>query len=311
MIAGELHKPVLLDEAVEGLIRQIDGVYIDGTFGRGGHSGAILRVLSSQGKLLAIDKDMDAVNSSQAKKLLTDKRFELVHGSFADMDQLANERQWRGKVDGILLDLGVSSPQLDVAERGFSFMKDGPLDMRMDTTQGESAAQWLSHVEENELIGVLREYGEEKFARRIAAEIVLQRQEKPIETTAQLAGLIANVVTRREPGKHPATRSFQAIRIKINKELDDLDQALLNSIDILKPGGRLAVISFHSLEDRRVKRFIREKSRGDVVPRHLPLPVGAKKPVLKPVGKALKANANEVAGNVRSRSAVLRVAEKI
>ncbi len=311
MIAGELHKPVLLDEAVEGLIRQIDGVYIDGTFGRGGHSGAILRVLSSQGKLLAIDKDMDAVNSSQAKKLLTDKRFELAHGSFADMDQLANERQWRGKVDGILLDLGVSSPQLDVAERGFSFMKDGPLDMRMDTTQGESAAQWLSHVEENELIGVLREYGEEKFARRIAAEIVLQRQEKPIETTAQLAGLIANVVTRREPGKHPATRSFQAIRIKINKELDDLDQALLNSIDILKPGGRLAVISFHSLEDRRVKRFIREKSRGDVVPRHLPLPVGAKKPVLKPVGKALKANANEVAGNVRSRSAVLRVAEKI
>ena len=311
MTAGELHKPVLLDEAVEGLIRQIDGVYIDGTFGRGGHSGAILRVLSPQGKLLAIDKDMDAVNSSQAKKLLTDKRFELVHGSFADMDQLANERQWRGKVDGILLDLGVSSPQLDVAERGFSFMKEGPLDMRMDTTQGESAAQWLSHVEENELIGVLREYGEEKFARRIAAEIVLQRQEKPIETTAQLAGLIANVVTRREPGKHPATRSFQAIRIKINKELDDLDQALLNSIDILKPGGRLAVISFHSLEDRRVKRFIREKSRGDVVPRHLPLPVDAKKPVLKPVGKALKANANEVAGNVRSRSAVLRVAEKI
>lgn len=311
MTAGELHKPVLLDEAVEGLIRQIDGVYIDGTFGRGGHSGAILRVLSSQGKLLAIDKDMDAVNSSQAKKLLTDKRFELVHGSFADMDQLANERQWRGKVDGILLDLGVSSPQLDVAERGFSFMKDGPLDMRMDTTQGESAAQWLSHVEENELIGVLREYGEEKFARRIAAEIVLQRQEKPIETTAQLASLIANVVTRREPGKHPATRSFQAIRIKINKELDDLDQALLNSIDILKPGGRLAVISFHSLEDRRVKRFIREKSRGDVVPRHLPLPVDAKKPVLKTVGKALKASANEVAGNVRSRSAVLRVAEKI
>lgn len=311
MTAGGLHKPVLLDEAVEGLIRQIDGVYIDGTFGRGGHSGAILRVLSPQGKLLAIDKDMDAVNSSQAKKLLTDKRFELAHGSFADMDQLANERQWRGKVDGILLDLGVSSPQLDVAERGFSFMKDGPLDMRMDTTQGESAAQWLSHVEENELIGVLREYGEEKFARRIAAEIVLQRQEKPIETTAQLASLIANVVTRREPGKHPATRSFQAIRIKINKELDDLDQALLNSIDILKPGGRLAVISFHSLEDRRVKRFIREKSRGDIVPRHLPLPVDAKKPVLKAVGKALKANANEVAGNVRSRSAVLRVAEKI
>ena len=257
MSTGELHKPVLLDEAIEGLIRQTDGVYIDGTFGRGGHSGSILQVLSPQGRLLAIDKDMDAVNSPQAQALLKDERFELAHSSFAQMEQLAQERHWDGAVDGILLDLGVSSPQLDVAERGFSFMKDGPLDMRMDSTQGESAAQWLSHVEEGELVKVLRVYGEEKFARKIAAEIVLQRKETAIETTAQLAALIANVVKRREPGKHPATRSFQAIRIKINKELDDLEQALASSLSMLKQGGRLAVISFHSLEDRIVKRFIR------------------------------------------------------
>lgn len=306
-----LHKPVLLDEAINGLIRQTDGVYIDGTFGRGGHSGSILRALSSQGKLLAIDKDVDAVNSPEALTLLTDERFELVHNSFACMDELVEQRQLGGKVDGILLDLGVSSPQLDIAERGFSFMKDGPLDMRMDSTQGESAAQWLSYVEESELVNVLRVYGEEKFARKIAAEIILQREEKSIETTAQLAALIENAVTRREPGKHPATRSFQAIRIKINKELDDLEEALANSIDILKPGGRLAVISFHSLEDRIVKRFMRLKSRGVVVPRHLPMPLDAEKPPLKCIGKAIKATAGEVAGNVRSRSAVLRIAEKL
>ena len=306
-----LHKPVLLDEAINGLIRQTDGVYIDGTFGRGGHSGSILRALSPQGRLLAIDKDVDAVNSPEALTLSADERFELVHSSFACMDELVEQRQLDGKVDGILLDLGVSSPQLDIAERGFSFMKDGPLDMRMDSTQGESAAQWLSYVEESELVNVLRVYGEEKFARKIAAEIILQREEKSIETTAQLAALIGNTVSRREPGKHPATRSFQAIRIKINKELDDLEEALANSIDILKPGGRLAVISFHSLEDRIVKRFMRVKSRGVVVPRHLPMPLDAEKPPLKCIGKAIKATAGEVAGNVRSRSAVLRIAEKL
>ena len=306
-----VHKTVLLDEAVELLIQNPDGNYFDGTFGRGGHSGSILRALSSQGKLLAIDKDVDAVNSPEALTLLTDERFELVHSSFACMDELVEQRQLDGKVDGILLDLGVSSPQLDIAERGFSFMKDGPLDMRMDSTQGESAAQWLSHVEESELVNVLRVYGEEKFARKIAAEIILQREEKSIETTAQLAALIENAVTRREPGKHPATRSFQAIRIKINKELDDLEEALANSIDILKPGGRLAVISFHSLEDRIVKRFMRLKSRGVVVPRHLPMPLDAEKPALKCIGKAIKASAGEVAENVRSRSAVLRIAEKL
>lgn len=306
-----LHKPVLLDEALSGLIRQTNGIYIDGTFGRGGHSGEIMRALSAQGQLLAIDKDMDAVNSIQAQNLLADERFELAHSSFAQMAELVEQKHLTGQVDGILLDLGVSSPQLDVAERGFSFMKDGPLDMRMDVTQGESAAQWLSHVEEGELLKVLRVYGEEKFARKIAAEIVLQREEKAIETTGQLASLIEGVVSRREPGKHPATRSFQAIRIKVNKELDDLEEVLAQSIGILKTGGRLVVISFHSLEDRIVKRFMREQSRGVVVPRHLPLPLDAEKLVLKTVGKAIKASADEVALNVRSRSAVLRIAEKL
>lgn len=305
------HKPVLLDEALSGLIRQTDGVYIDGTFGRGGHSGAILQALSAQGQLLAIDKDMDAVTSSQAKVLLADERFELAHGSFAQMQELVADRQLLGKVDGILLDLGVSSPQLDVAERGFSFMKDGPLDMRMDSTQGESAAQWLSRVEEYELVKVLRVYGEEKFARKIAAQIVLAREEKPIETTAQLASLIEGVVKKREPGKHPATRSFQAIRIKINRELEDLELVLEQSAAILKKGGRLVVISFHSLEDRIVKRFMREQSRGVIVPRHLPLPLEMEALSFKCVGKAIKATADEVSTNVRSRSAVLRIAEKL
>ncbi|MEO1888711.1 MAG: 16S rRNA (cytosine(1402)-N(4))-methyltransferase RsmH [Cycloclasticus sp.] len=311
MSGNALHKSVLLGEALSGLIRQTDGVYIDGTFGRGGHSGAILQALSAQGTLLAIDKDMDAVNSSQAKVLLNDERFDLAHGSFADMDQMVSERDWTGEVDGILLDLGVSSPQLDVAERGFSFMRDGPLDMRMDSTQGESASQWLSRVEESELLKVIRDYGEEKFARKIAAVIVEQCKEGPIETTGQLAKLIENLVTRREPGKHPATRTFQAIRIKVNKELDDLEQVLASSAAILKKGGRLVVISFHSLEDRIVKRFMREQSRGPIVPRHLPLPPDAVKPLFKCIGKAIKASAEEVAGNVRSRSAVLRVAEKL
>lgn len=311
MSGGSLHKSVLLDESISGLIRQTDGVYIDGTFGRGGHSGAILQALSEQGRLLAIDKDLDAVNSSQAKALSKDDRFELVHSSFAQMYEAAANRGLLGKVDGILLDLGVSSPQLDVAERGFSFMQDGPLDMRMDSTRGESAAQWLSRVEERELLTVLRVYGEEKFARKIAAEIILQREEKAIQTTGQLARLIEGVVKKREPGKHPATRTFQAIRIKINNELGDLEELLAQSGSILKQGGRLVVISFHSLEDRIVKRFMREQSRGQIVPRHLPLPLEAETLSFKNVGKAIKASLDEVADNVRSRSAVLRIAEKL
>lgn len=305
------HKPVLLEEAVAGLITQADGVYIDGTFGRGGHSGHILQGLSAKGRLLAIDKDLDALNSEEAKVHLADNRFALEHASFADMKTLAEDRGWLGKVDGILLDLGVSSPQLDVAERGFSFMKAGPLDMRMDTSQGESAAEWLAAVDESELAKVLRVYGEEKFARRIASDIVTQRAEKPIETTTQLASLIANTIKRHEPGKHPATRSFQAIRIQINKELEDIEQVLEQAIEILKPGGRLSIISFHSLEDRLVKRFMREKSRGQLSPRNLPLPLDAIKPTLRCIGKAIKASVDEVKTNTRSRSAVLRIAERL
>ena len=306
-----LHKSVLLDESLEGLIQKPDGFYIDGTFGRGGHSSEILQVLSEKGRLLATDKDTDALNSPQAQQLLNDPRFELVHSSFADLNEVLINKNLLGQVDGILLDLGVSSPQLDVAERGFSFMKDGPLDMRMDASQGESAAQWLSRVEERELTKVLRDYGEEKFARRIAGEIILQREESPLKTTGELAKLIEGVVKKREPGKHPATRSFQAIRIKVNRELEDLEQLLDHSFSILKPGGRLVVISFHSLEDRIVKRFMREQSRGVVIPRHLPMPLEQEKLSFKCIGKAIKASVDEVATNVRSRSAVLRIAEKL
>ena len=306
-----LHTSVLLEESLTGLIQRVDGLYVDGTFGRGGHSSALLQELSAEGRLLATDKDLDALGSPQARELLADARLELAHSSFAQLHDLLAERGKLGQVDGILLDLGVSSPQLDVAERGFSFMKDGPLDMRMDVSQGESAAQWLSHVEERELTMVLRDYGEEKFARRIASEIVLQRDENPLQTTGQLARLIEGVVKKREPGKHPATRSFQAIRIKVNHELDDLEQLLADSASILKPGGRLVVISFHSLEDRIVKRFMREQSRGVIVPRHLPMPLEQEKLNFKCIGKAIKASRDEVTSNVRSRSAVLRIAEKL
>lgn len=305
------HQSVLLEEAMLGLLQNSEGVYVDGTFGRGGHSHRILQGLSSQGRLLAIDKDPDAINSENAKELMADSRFELTHASFSELHKLLEERGSLGKVAGILLDLGVSSPQLDVAERGFSFMKDGPLDMRMDPTQGESASQWLERVAESDLVNVLRVYGEEKFARKIAAAIVSQREEKKIETTRQLASIIEEVVKKREPGKHPATRSFQAIRIKINKELDDLEEVLEQSIDALEKGGRLVVISFHSLEDRVVKRFMRNESRAAVVARHLPLPLDYKQLTLKCIGKAIKASPEEVKFNARSRSAVLRIAERL
>lgn len=305
------HKPVLLDEAIDGLVQRTDGVFIDGTFGRGGHSGEILQRLSAKGRLLAIDKDVDAMNSVNAKEFSLDSRFDLEHESFASMRDLADRRNWLGGVDGILLDLGVSSPQLDVAERGFSFMKDGPLDMRMDVSRGESAAEWLSHVGEAELIEVLRDYGEERFARKIAAKIISERDEASIDTTSKLASIISEVVKSREPGKHPATRSFQAIRIQINNELGDLESVLNQALDVLGRGGRLVVISFHSLEDRIVKRFMRKAAKGDVATRKLPLPLDAKKPTIKLVNKAVKASVDELKRNVRSRSAVLRIAEKL
>lgn len=311
MASEDGHCPVLLNEVLAGLIQRPNGLYVDGTFGRGGHSRAILQRLAADGHLLAIDRDPQACASDSAKQLLQDERLELVQGSFMDMTQWVQQQGWLGRVDGVLLDLGVSSPQLDDPSRGFSFMQDGPLDMRMDPGSGQSAADWLAVVDERELARVLKVYGEERYARRIARAIVNARDETPVRTTTQLAKLIASCVPQGKPGKHPATRSFQAIRIAVNGELDALESALEQIHDILRPGGRLAVISFHSLEDRLVKRFFRDQSRGEVVPRHLPLPEHAIGPRFKRVGSAIRPSETEVAGNVRARSAVLRIGERL
>lgn len=286
------------------------GLYVDGTFGRGGHSRLILSQLSADGRLLATDKDPDALEVGAALAA-EDPRFRIAHNSFADFDLALADSGWSAGIDGLLLDLGVSSPQLDEAERGFSFSKDGPLDMRMDSSSGQTAAEWLMDVEENELKRVLREYGEEKFAGRIARAIVERCAQQPLERTAELAALVASVSPSRERHKHPATRVFQAIRIAVNEELADLERCLDKVIDALNPGGRLVVISFHSLEDRIVKRFMRDEARGEQGPRHLPLPPGARPPRLKLLGKAKKASAAEVNENVRARSAVLRIAERL
>jgi len=304
------HQAVLLDEAIQGLNIKADGIYVDGTFGRGGHSRAILQKLSAEGHLLALDKDPEALREAQ-KILEKDPRFKIIGCSFADIKTALEPYGWNGKVDGILLDLGVSSPQIDDASRGFSFQKDGPLDMRMDPERGQSAAQWLKHAEAKDIIRILKVYGEEKFAKRIATAIVEQRLEQPIETTRQLAELIAEAVPVREKGKDPATRSFQAIRIFINRELEDLDLFLEQVIEVLKPGGRLVIISFHSLEDRRIKRFMRKMSKGDDFPKGLPVTQAQLNPSLKIISKAIKASDEEVSTNVRARSAVMRVAERI
>jgi len=303
-----MHQAVLLQEAVEALVTTTSGFYVDGTFGRGGHSRAVLSLLDSDGQLLAVDKDPAACAVAQ-QLTLSESRFKFYHGSFTALpDQLRG--MGVGPVDGILLDLGVSSPQLDDSERGFSFMNDGPLDMRMDTTTGQTAAQWLSYVAEADLARVLREYGEERFSRRIAAAIVSARQEQAITTTAVLAKIVTEANPKWEKHKHPATRSFQAIRIYINRELEDLKE-LLAAIDLLCVGGRLVVISFHSLEDRLVKRFMRDMSRGEKVPMGVPIRDSELNRRMRVVGKAVKASMEEVSENVRSRSAVLRVAEKI
>ena len=304
------HTTVLLDEAVEALVTDSDGFYVDGTFGRGGHSAAILARLSPQGQLLAVDKDPEAIAAAR-ERFGTDPRFEIVHASFADTAALVASRGWTGVLAGVLLDLGVSSPQLDQAERGFSFMNDGPLDMRMDTEHGESAAQWLAGAREEDIMRVLREYGEEKFARRMAAAIVRERARNPITRTRQLAEIVAAANPAWEKGKHPATRAFQAIRIHINRELEDLEALLATVIDTLRPGGRLVVISLHSLEDRIVKRFIRREEQGPVIPRGLPVREADIVRRLRAVGRAVKADAGEVDSNVRARSAVMRIAEKV
>ncbi|MCX2800652.1 16S rRNA (cytosine(1402)-N(4))-methyltransferase RsmH [Microbulbifer thermotolerans] len=307
-MSQELHRSVLLREAVDALVTDPGGFYIDGTFGRGGHSAAILQKLNDAGRLLGVDKDPQAVEYAQ-QRFSDDARFAIWHGSFADMDTAAGD--WAGRVNGILLDLGVSSPQLDQPERGFSFMQDGPLDMRMDTSRGDSAADWINSESEAELAHVFKEYGEERFARRIAAAIVRRRAERPFSRTLDLAEVVKAANPVWEKGKHPATRVFQAIRIRINGELDDLQRALDQSLQLLAPGGRLVVISFHSLEDRMVKRFIREKERGPQLPRGLPVRESQISKTLKSVGKAVKADTGEVSENIRSRSAVMRVAEKL
>ncbi|WP_305857083.1 16S rRNA (cytosine(1402)-N(4))-methyltransferase RsmH [Balneatrix alpica] len=304
------HVTVLLEEAVEQLVTDPNGFYVDGTFGRGGHSRLILSRLGPQGRLLAIDKDPEAIAHAE-REFAHDSRFEIAHASFADLAQLITERDRQGRVQGVLLDLGVSSPQLDNPERGFSFQHDGPLDMRMDTSRGMSAAQWLAQVGEKELADVLFTYGEEKFARRMARAVVETRQEQPLERTSQLAKLIAAANPKWEKGKHPATRAFQAIRIFINRELEDIETCLAAIPPALCQGGRMVVISFHSLEDRLVKRFIRKESKGEELPRDLPVQHSALNVTLRPLGKAWKASDGEVDDNVRSRSAVMRVAERI
>jgi 16S rRNA (cytosine1402-N4)-methyltransferase len=304
------HRPVLLEEVLEGLRIHADGVYVDGTFGRGGHAGAILQKLGPQGRLLAMDRDPDAVESAE-RQYGSDPRFAIEHGTFAMLGRAIAERQLTGRVDGLLLDLGVSSPQLDDAGRGFSFLDDGPLDMRMDPGAGESAAQWLAGADEQAITAVLRDYGEERFARRIARKIVTSRKEQDIRTTRQLAELVAAAVPVRERNKHPATRTFQAIRIFINRELEELESVLGQVVDVLAVHGRLAIISFHSLEDRMVKRFIRREYQGEPLPPGLPVAVPQHRPRLKPVGKAIRPGREELDCNPRARSAVLRVAERL
>ncbi len=307
-----MHQAVLYREALQQLNIKPDGIYLDCTFGRGGHSSGILQMLGEAGRLLAFDRDLDAIASHEAKRLLEDKRFSLYHGCFSELAEVVEHYGYKGKVDGILMDLGVSSPQLDSANRGFSFLRDGALDMRMDGSRGLSAEQYLAQVDEQELVRVLFEYGEERFARRIARAIVEQRQQQTLRTTLQLARLIENSVPFRDKHKHPATRTFQAIRIEINQELEQIKTGLHQALEVLAPGGRLVVIAFHSLEDRIVKRFIRNESGRKSNPGKLPvkeqdIELGQ----LRKVGKSIRAEQQELRQNPRARSAVMRVAEKI
>lgn len=304
------HITVLLREAVEALVTDTSGFYVDGTFGRGGHSGLILQSLAEKGRLLGIDKDVAAIATAN-ERFSGDKRFEIAHGSFAELAALVNARGMTGKVAGVLLDLGVSSPQLDESERGFSFMQDGPLDMRMDQTRGQSAADWVNTASEDDIVRVLKEYGEERFAKRMARAIVSERQKTPFTRTKHLADVVKEANPAWEKGKHPATRAFQAIRIMVNNELGDLDSVLDQALEVLVPGGRLVVISFHSLEDRVVKRFIRRQELGDPVPKGLPVREDQLNKRMRSLGKAIKASDDEVNANVRSRSAIMRVAEKL
>ena len=308
-MSNSAHVPVLLGPVLEGLAIKQDGNYVDGTFGRGGHSRAILERLNTHGRLIAIDRDPQAIASAPAD-LTNDPRIELVRSDFAELATCLEERGIKGQVDGLLFDLGVSSPQLDEAERGFSFLRDGPLDMRMDPDSGISAADWLQSVEEATLKQVIYKYGEDRDAPRIARAIVTARDNDRILTTLQLANIVAAVVPAHARKKHPATKTFQAIRIFINDELGQIESALQQSIDVLRQGGRLCVISFHSLEDRIVKRFMRDASRESEQYRGMPDVPAEFRPKMKLIGKAISATAEEIAVNVRARSAHLRVAER-
>ena len=305
------HISVLLEECITALAIKPDGIYIDATFGRGGHSNHILNTLGDRGQLIAFDRDPQAIEA--AKRFSSDPRFSIIHSPFGDMAMEIEKLGLTGKIDGVLMDLGVSSPQLDDAERGFSFLRDGPLDMRMDTSRGESAADWLAKAEEQDIAQVIKEFGEEKFGKRIAHAIVNTRVTTPITRTAQLAKIIDEAVPVKDKFKHPATRAFQGIRIYINAELEQLRVGLKAATEVLAKEGRLAVSSFHSLEDRLVKRFIKEQSRGKVVPHNLPITQAEidEDKVLKALGKAIKPSQYEIENNVRSRSSVLRVAEKL
>jgi 16S rRNA (cytosine1402-N4)-methyltransferase len=301
------HAPVMLGEVVQALRIRRDGCYVDATFGRGGHSRAILAQLSQHGRLLAVDRDPDAVTAGQ-QLAAEDSRLTIIHAPFSDLARLIQERELAHRITGVVLDLGVSSPQFDTPSRGFSFRASGTLDMRMDPTRGETAASWLDGVDEAELTRVLREFGEERYARRVARAIIRSR---PITSTSELAGIVEAVVPGREPGKHPATRTFQALRMVVNQELAELRAVLPQAADALAPGGRLVVISFHSLEDRLVKRFIRDAAKGDPFPPDLPVTGDRLRPTLKLVGKARRPEPAEISRNPRARSAVMRVAEKI
>lgn len=301
------HTTVLLSEAVAALAIKPDGIYVDGTFGRGGHSRAVLERLGAQGRLIAFDRDPVAVREGQG---FEDPRFTLVHAPFSTLADVLGGLKVE-KLDGVLLDLGVSSPQLDEADRGMSFRFDAPLDMRMDTTRGQTVAEWLSEATVSEITKVLREYGEERFAYEIAKAIVAARTGRAVATTGQLAAIVEKTVRIREPGQHPATRSFQALRIFINQELEELSQVLPVCVDWLRVDGRLVVISFHSLEDRIVKRFMRGESRPIQLPARLPVRAAElPAPRLRLIGKAVRPGVQEVERNPRSRSAVMRVAER-
>ena len=304
------HTPVLAGEALAGLALKADGYYVDATFGRGGHTALILQALGREGRLLALDRDPQAIAAGQ-RRFADEVRLTLVHASFADLATLVPANAPERACGGVLFDLGVSSPQLDDAQRGFSFRADGPLDMRMDPTHGESVAAWLTRASVDEIRQVIATFGEERFARRVAQAIVAARREGALTRTGELATIVAGAVRTREPGKHPATRTFQALRMFINDELGQLERGLDGARDVLEPGGRLAVVSFHSLEDRAVKRFMQRESQVDPALRALPVVPIRARPRLKLIGRKTRPSEDEVVRNPRARSALLRVAERL